>query len=83
MIAWPAKPSDDTLAIPEGAQRHRLDVSLDATGQVTDVQLDGESIWPTWFKVEWKGDGQVSAKANGVRLSTRAGDQITIRVPSA
>ena len=68
------------MAIPEGAERHRLDVLLDAAGQVADVRLDGESIWPTWFKLEWNGNGQVSAKAGGLRLSTRAGDEITVRV---
>ena len=83
MTAWPAQPDDDTLAVPEAAERHRLEVLLDAAGQVTDVRLDGASIWPTWFKLEWKGNGQVSAKANGVRLSTRFGDEITVRMPGA
>ncbi|MFN8524323.1 MAG: hypothetical protein U0821_14585 [Chloroflexota bacterium] len=40
--------------------------------------LDGDSVWPGWFKIEWKGDGQLSAKVGGVRLSTRAGDDIVI-----
>lgn len=79
MTAWPETPSDDTLAIPEGAERHRLEVILEAGGSVSDVRLDGDSIWPCWFKLEWKGNGQVSAKAGGVRLSTRSGDEIVIR----
>jgi hypothetical protein len=83
MTAWPAKPPRDALAMPEGAERHRLTVTLDRDGQVADVELDGESVWPGWFKLEWKGDGQLSAKARGVRLSTRAGDEITIRVRQA
>ena len=81
--SWPTERPDETLAIPAGAERHHLDVELDGLGQVADVQLDGKSIWPTWFKLEWKGNGQVSAKAGGLRLSTRAGDRITVRVPSS
>ncbi len=83
MTAWPANPPEDALAIPESAERHRLEVILDGGGQVADVRLDGESIWPIWFKLEWKGDGQISAKARGVRLSTRQGDQITVHVQAA
>lgn len=56
---------------------HRLDVFL-TDGQLTDVQLDGESQFPTWFKIEWKETGEVSAKIKGVRLATRFGDEITI-----
>jgi hypothetical protein len=61
---------------------HRLDVYL-ADGQLTDVHLDGESVYPTWFKVEFKEDGQVSAKVKGVRLATRFGDEINIHQASA
>ena len=56
---------------------HRLDVYL-ADGQLTDVRLDGESVFPTWFKLEFKETGEVSAKVKGVRLATRFGDEITI-----
>jgi hypothetical protein len=56
---------------------HRLDVYL-ADGQLTDVRLDGESVFPTWFKVEWKESGDVSAKVKGVRLASRFGDEIAI-----
>jgi hypothetical protein len=56
---------------------HRLDVFL-ADGQLTDVRLDGESFFPTWFKVEWKETGEVSAKIKGVRLATRFGDEINL-----
>ena len=80
MTAWPTPADDATLAVPEDAERHRLEVLLDTGGQVADVWLDGTSIWPTWFKLEWKGNGQISAKANGVRLSTRYGDEITVRI---
>ena len=55
-----------------------LDVYLTGDGQVVDVRLDGESVWPTWFKLEWKGNGEMSAKVQGVRLSTRMGDAVRI-----
>ena len=61
----------------ERSDSHRLDVYL-ADGQLVDVHLDGESVYPTWFKLEWKETGQVSAKVRGVRMSTRLGDSITI-----
>jgi hypothetical protein len=56
---------------------HRLDVYL-ADGQLQDVRLDDESVYPTWFKIEFKETGEVSAKVKGVRLATRNGDEITI-----
>jgi hypothetical protein len=56
---------------------HTLDVYLD-DGQLADVRLDGESLHPTWFKIEWKESGEVSAKIKGVRLATRYGDSINI-----
>jgi hypothetical protein len=56
---------------------HTLDVYLD-DGQLADVKLDGESLHPTWFKIEWKETGEVSAKIKGVRLATRVGDEINI-----
>lgn len=55
----------------------RLDVYL-ADGEVADVRLNGESVWPTWFKIEWKGNGELSAKVQGVRLATSRGDEIRI-----
>lgn len=60
---------------PEGAQR--LDVYLKA-GEVSDLRLNGRSVWPIWFKIEWKGNGHLSAKVRGVRLSSAAGDEIRI-----
>ena len=66
---------DEEREEEEGGQR--LDVYLKA-GVVADVKLNGESVWPIWFKVEWKGNGQVSAKVRGVRLSTSMGDEIQI-----
>ena len=58
-------------------ENHVMDVYL-KDGQLTDVQLDGESLYPTWFKVEWKETGEVSAKIKGVRLATRYGDEINL-----
>jgi hypothetical protein len=55
----------------------RLEVYL-VDGEVRDVRLEGESLWPTWFKIEWKETGQRSAKIRGERLSTNYGDEIVI-----
>jgi hypothetical protein len=43
-----------------------------------DVRVDGESVYPTWFKIEFKESGEVSAKIKGLRLSSRQGDAIAI-----
>jgi hypothetical protein len=56
-----------------------LDVYLD-DGKLVDVRLDGESVHPTWFKIEWKETGEVSAKVKGQRLATRFGDAINIHL---
>jgi hypothetical protein len=53
-----------------------LEIRLTSKGELADVLLDGESRWPVWFKVEWKGNGQISAKIAGCRLSTRDGDTV-------
>ena len=74
---WPATPGADTQAIPENRENHVLDVYL-TNGRVADVRLDGESVHPTWFKIEFKETGEVSAKVKGVRLATRYGDAINI-----
>ena len=76
---WPSTPGADTLAIPANRQNHVLDVYL-LNGRVADVRLDGESVHPTWFKIEFKEDGQVSAKVKGVRLATRYGDSINVHI---
>ncbi len=60
----------------------RLDVYL-RDGEIEDVRLDGESLWPSWFKIEWKENGQRSAKIRGARLSTNFGDEIVIHQASA
>jgi hypothetical protein len=80
MHDWPATPSADTLALSEDRENHVLDVQLSPSGELVDVLLDGESVHPTWFKIEWKESGQVSAKVKGVRLATRYGDRIQIRI---
>ncbi|HEY3107213.1 MAG TPA: hypothetical protein VGL23_00570 [Chloroflexota bacterium] len=74
---WPTQGSTDTFAVPAGRDDHRLDVYL-VGGEVVDVRLDGQTVWPTWFKIEWKGTGDVSAKVRGLRLSSRYGDVIAI-----
>jgi hypothetical protein len=60
-----------------------LEVRLAPNGELQDVLLDGESLWPIWFKVEWKGNGQLSAKIAGRRISTREGDAIRFVVADA
>ena len=74
-VDWPTARTADTFAPVGGREHHQLDVFL-AQGEIQDVRLDGESVWPTWFKVEWKGQGDLSAKVHGVRLATRLGDRI-------
>jgi hypothetical protein len=63
----------------------RLMIKLAPDGGLQDVQLDGESLWPIWFKIEWKGNGDLSAKIAGNRLSTRQGDEIqfVVEAPSS
>jgi hypothetical protein len=77
MSDWPTTPGADTFALPENRANHVLDVYL-ADGRAVDVRLDGESVHPTWFKIEWKESGEVSAKIKGVRLATRYGDVINV-----
>ncbi len=72
---WPETPSADTFAPIEERESHRLDVYL-VQGSLVDARLDGESFWPDWFKIEFKGNGDLSAKVKGVRISTRLGDEI-------
>lgn len=72
---------DDVEDVEEnetGIQRAQLDVYLGEQGVLLDVLLDGASVYPTWFKLEFKGNGEMSAKVRGVRLSTRLGDKIVI-----
>lgn len=60
-----------------------LEIRLTPEGELRDVLLDGESRWPIWFKVEWKGNGQVGAKIAGCRISTRDGDTVRFVVDEA
>ena len=59
-----------------------LEIYLAADGELQDVRLNGQSQWPIWFKVEWKGNGHLSAKIAGQRLSTREGDEIRFMLDS-
>jgi hypothetical protein len=81
MREWPSTPGADKLAIPENRQNHVLDVYL-VDGRLADLRLDGESVYPTWFKIEFKETGEVSAKVKGVRLATRFGDEINLHQSS-
>lgn len=79
MVDWPATPGRDTFVVPAGRENHVLDVYL-VDGKPVDLRLDGESLFPVWFKLEFKESGEISAKVKGVRLATRYGDQINIHV---
>jgi hypothetical protein len=61
----------------EEPPNHVLDVYL-IDNRPVDLRLDGESLFPVWFKLEFKETGEVSAKVKGVRLATRLGDVINI-----
>lgn len=76
-VSWPTTAGAETFVAPAGREDHRLDLYL-VDGEVQDLRLDGESVWPVWFKIEWKGNGDVSAKVRGLRLSSRHGDTISI-----
>lgn len=60
-----------------------LEIYLDPDGELRDVLLNGESLWPIWFKVEWKGNGHLGGKIAGQRLSTREGDEIRFVIGAA
>jgi hypothetical protein len=77
MPQWPASPPANKLAIPEDRVHHVLDVYL-VDSRPVDLRLDGESLLPVWFKLEFKESGEISAKVKGVRLATRFGDVINI-----
>lgn len=77
MSEWTGAPAGDELNDDEATDTHVLDVYLRA-GRAVDIRLDGESLFPIWFKLEFKNDGEVSAKVKGVRLATRLGDAINI-----
>ena len=61
----------------DSVETHRLDVYL-VDNRAVDVHVDGESVFPTWFKLEFKESGEVSAKIKGLRLSSRQGDTIVV-----
>ena len=70
-------PKDLDKSVGPALEGNELDVYL-REGQLADVLLNGESVFPTWFKLEFKESGEVSAKVKGVRLSSRRGDLIRI-----
>ena len=68
----------DNSAASDGPGNHVLDVYFQ-DNRLVDVRLDGKSLFPVWFKIEFKGEsGEVSAKIKGVRLATRYGDEINL-----
>ena len=76
-MKFPTPGDADTFAGPTTVETNELDVYL-RDGQLADVLLNGESVFPTWFKIEFKESGEVSAKVKGVRLSSRRGDLIRV-----
>ena len=77
MAGWPQAPGDEVVGVDTAQEGHVLDVYLEGSRPV-DLRLDGESLFPVWFKLEFKETGEVSAKVKGVRLGTRFGDVINI-----
>jgi len=68
----------DRIVFPTPPQEnYRLDVYL-VDDRAVDVTIDGESVFPTWFKLEFKENGEVSAKIKGLKLSSKRGDTIAI-----
>ena len=74
---WPTV--DETTMAGATTETHTLDVHLEGDRAV-DVQVDGESLFPTWFKLEFKETGEVSAKIKGLKLSSKRGDAIRVHV---
>jgi hypothetical protein len=79
-INWPAPGSEETLASVSSVDTdasYQLDVYL-VDDRPVDVRVDGESVFPTWFKLEFKESGEISAKVKGHKLSSKRGDIIRI-----
>jgi hypothetical protein len=77
MGGWPRAQGDEAQPTHVAQDNHVLDVYLEGSRPV-DLRLDGESLFPVWFKLEFKETGELSAKVKGVRLATRLGDTINI-----
>ena len=76
MGEWPVMYAGNSAG--DTQPNHVLDVYFQ-DNRLIDVRLDGESLFPVWFKLEFKGEsGEVSAKIKGVRLATRFGDEINL-----
>jgi hypothetical protein len=74
-MRWPT--IDDAAQAGAVTDTHTLDVYLESDRAV-DVRVDGESLFPTWFKLEFKETGEVSAKIKGLKLSSKRGDVIRV-----
>lgn len=78
-MKWPTL-DPAAVAGPSGEiETHQMDVYLEGDRAV-DIQVDGESVFPTWFKLEFKETGEISAKVKGLKLSSKRGDTIHIHV---
>ena len=76
-MQWPT--IDKSATNRAESETYTLDVYLDGDRAV-DVHVDGESLFPTWFKLEFKETGEISAKIKGLKLSTKRGDTIRVHV---
>jgi hypothetical protein len=78
-MKWPTL-DPAAMAEPSGdIETHQMDVYLE-DDRAVDIQVDGESVFPTWFKLEFKETGEVSAKVKGLKLSSKRGDTIRVHV---
>jgi hypothetical protein len=78
-VNWPAPAGADGFPQIETDEHYQLDVYL-VDDRPVDVRVDGESVFPTWFKVEFKENGEISAKVKGLKLSSKRGDTIRIHL---
>jgi hypothetical protein len=76
-MKWPTAADRAATSERPPIETHELDVYL-VEDRAVDVCVDGASVFPTWFKLEFKETGEVSAKIKGFRLSSRGGDAIRI-----
>jgi hypothetical protein len=76
-MKWPTVDPAAMAGSSREIETHQMDVYLEGDRAV-DVQVDGESVFPTWFKLEFKETGEVSAKVKGLKLSTKRGDAIRV-----
>jgi len=78
-VNWPNPVETDSFPTIDPRENYQLDVYL-VDNRPVDIRVDGESVFPTWFKLEFKETGEVSAKVKGLKLSSKGGDVIQIHL---